>query len=166
MRSGIFDPYEATWQAVERGELERLRCLAEERKDRPRLTLTAKSTKAEVAAFHQAHRAQEDVLAERMEQRMETEWGERDERFCEDLERYWRDATWMCNANGFIGHFPNGRCLNEQRQIDLTIWGILITAMINRMNGVKPEGDDEEEAERWRTQGVRTPEQQQKLLQE
>lgn len=110
------------------------------------MKLTAKSTKAEVAAFHQAVKREDVTLAERVERRMESGWTERDERFCEDLERYWRDATWMCNANGFIGYFPNGRCLQEQRQIDLTIWGILITAMINRMNGVKPrgEGDDEE----------------------
>lgn len=120
--------------------------MREAAKKKTRVVLPKDATEEEVAAFRAAAQAESSGVREKGQQAVGKRLTPREQVFNDLLWRFWDDATWMFNANGFIGFFPDGLPKNEQHPWHRMMWGIMGSALARRANRpAKGAGKDERE---------------------
>lgn len=92
------------------------------------------SSTEDVAAFRAKVAAQAAGVKQTVRDRTGARLTAREQKFHELLWQFWEDATWMANANGFLGFYPDGRPKREQHPWHLMLWGTMIRAMVRRAN--------------------------------
>ena len=136
----MFDPLESLRDVLEAQEMERRRAAAA---GRPKIVLNKDSTADEAAAFRALVKLQTEVVEHEVEWLLQQEMTERERVQREILWRFWDDATWMTNADGFLGVFPDGRPKREQHPWHLMLWSIFIGAIMRRATRpAKGSGED------------------------
>lgn len=99
------------------------------------------------AAYLAALARQEGEIRARVAVRLGEALTPREETFERLLWRFWDDATWMVNSEGFLGFFPNGKAKDKQHPWHLALWSVFIGALVQRANGVKPTDEGTGEAD-------------------
>ena len=120
--------------------------MREAAKTKQRVVVPRNATKEQIAAFRAGAKAEAQAVEEKGKQAVGERLTPREQVFNDLLWQFWDDATWMFNANGFIGNFPDGRPQREQHPWHRLMWGIMGSALARRANRpAKGVGNDERE---------------------
>lgn len=65
----------------------------------------------------------------------------RERQFGKDLIRLFRQAHWLYQT----GHFPNGECLLRQGPLQVAVWEVFVSAIVERSNGGGNESGAQDE---------------------
>lgn len=106
---------------------------------KPRKRVTARSTPEEIEALRTAVIRNQADWQDETRRRYQAALTSREQRFCEDLNRLFVEASWMRQT----GSFPNGKCYDEQWPLFVEIWGLFWSAMDRRANAIGGADDEE-----------------------
>jgi len=135
----VFDPWEALWSAVEI-EVEAEELAAAQTK--PRVWVNARSKREDVEALQRGVVAQQETRKEVVGQRYCQRLTPREERFCEDLTRLFREECWSQR----YGYPPEGKQLQEHQPVCAEVYDLFARAIGRYQSGEKKSTDPPEEA--------------------
>lgn len=67
----------------------------------------------------------------------------REQQFNKDLARLFRQAHWIYQT----GNFPNGECLLRQGPLQVAVWEVFVSAIVERSNGGGNESGAQDESD-------------------